>query len=99
MENFVFLDDAGDDSDDNDEEQYSGYVYEANKVDASDIVVAINRTGPMDFKLPETKAKHQVEMGEAGRFFVFDTKTASILKLEESQVIPYGVYQIKVTIA
>ena len=38
-------------------------------------------------------------MGEAGRYFVFESKTRSILKLEESQVIPYGVYQMKVTIA
>lgn len=55
---FVFLAESEDDSDDIQEEKFSGFVYEANEIDASDIVVAINRTGPLDFKLPETEGKH-----------------------------------------
>ena len=64
----------------------------------SDIVIAKNSTGPMSYQLPERlKSAKSVNLGIASSFLKFVESESSLVKTDESFVIPNGVYKVVVT--
>ena len=63
-----------------------------------DIVLAKNSTGPLSYKLPERlKSANSFNLGTASSFLTFQEAEGSLVKTDESIVIPNGVYKVVVT--